>query len=346
MRFRVTNDDGVSVEVEAVDWMMAMAKAVQQMGIEVSGWICDNRPDGDTFVTDTATGRGWLVHPIGGTQRVAAPPLAKPGAPPPVPAFLQNASGFVKPQALQTPPAGAKAPPPPPPVMAPPPAPAPPAAKAPPPAAPAPVAAKPAAPPPAPKAEAPRPAPPKTGLWENPRSAPAPAPAPARKEEGPPADLAERLFDVSMDIAGAEDANAACSVALEIALGLVPCEAGSVLRGGLNEANLRFVAVSGPAADQLLGRAVPFGQGIVGACFDLGITIQVNDVTRDERHLGEIDAETGFRTRSVLCVPVRTVDQFFGCVQLLNPPGRFLPWHVEVAETVARSLAAALAVTL
>ena len=81
---------------------------------------------------------------------------------------------------------------------------------------------------------------------------------------------------------GAADKNGACSAALEVALELVPCEAGSVLRGTINDSQLTFVAVSGPVGDQLLGRTVPFGEGLVGVAFDLGITVQVNDVARDQ----------------------------------------------------------------
>jgi GAF domain-containing protein len=123
---------------------------------------------------------------------------------------------------------------------------------------------------------------------------------------------------------------------------MVPAEAGSVLRGSINDDVLTFVAVAGPAANDLIGRKLRFGEGLVGACFDLGITIQVNDVAADPRHMPDIDRETGFRTRSVLCVPVRTDDAFFGAVQILNPPGRFQSWHVDVVEQVAKSLASTL----
>ena len=376
MRYRITGIDGRDkVEVDAVDWMMAMSKAIQMFGIEVSGWVCDTRADGDTVVTDPASGRSWLVHQI--AQEAPAfiapppPPGGGPGAPPPLPSWLQK--GAVTPKTispvnrkvgLSTLSGSANIPRPP--ELTPPPKPA-----AAPPAAPTPVPVQPpraAAPPPAapsqhntaPRAAAPatgvvqprqqRRAAPKTGVISpaDVRKAREPVPAASgpMPASGPPNDLAERLFDVSMDIAMAGDVNSACSTALQIALDLVPCEAGSVLRGGINESELKFVAVSGPAASQLLGRAVPFGKGIAGATFDMGITIQVNDVAGDTRHDAKYDKETGFITRSVLCVPVRSQTDFYGCLQLLNPPKRFEGWHVEVAETVARSLAATLEAAL
>ena len=92
----------------------------------------------------------------------------------------------------------------------------------------------------------------------------------------------------------------------------------------------------------MLGRKIRFGEGLIGVAFDLGITVQVNDVAMDDRHLAEIDRETGFHTRSVLCVPVRTDQEFYGVIELLNPPARFAPWHVDVTEQVARTLASTL----
>ena len=167
--------------------------------------------------------------------------------------------------------------------------------------------------------------------------------APTEAHEGPPEDLAERLFDLTFELSEATDGNDACRKALDICLQIVPCDAGSVLRGGLNDDGLTFVAVAGPAASQLLGRRLPFGRGIVGASFDLGITIGVDDVTADPRHISDFDHETGFKTRSVLCVPVQGRQTYHGVIQLLNPAnGRFVTWHRDTLEQLAASLASTL----
>ena len=159
--------------------------------------------------------------------------------------------------------------------------------------------------------------------------------------EKPPSNLAERLFELSMDISSQTDPNQACYLALDLAMGLIPCEAGSVVRGGLNEPCLRFVATAGPAADEILDKLLPYGIGILGTCFDLGITVLVNDVTQDVRHSRIFDHQTGFNTRSTICTTIRTDDVFYGAIQLLNSTTRFLPWHVDVVESVAQTLASA-----
>lgn len=155
--------------------------------------------------------------------------------------------------------------------------------------------------------------------------------------------LAERLFDLSMDIAAA-DVGAACNLTLDLILSLVPAEAASVAQGTLEEAGLVFVAARGPVADQIVGREVRFGEGLVGMCFDMRSTLLVNDVAADLRHLDHFDRQTGFRTLAVLCVPILDHEGIgYGVVQLLNPPDRhFTPEHVEVVETTARTLASSL----
>lgn len=289
MKFRVQAADGRAVEVEAVDWMMAMAGAIEQLGIEAHGWTCVTRPDGTVQVFDTASGAMFLV------RRADAPP-----------ARLPTPTASIPPTRM------ASIPP----------------VSTPPPPSPQPLPASPSAP----------------TVIRDAAATPRPEPLPTSQmptliDESPPPDLAERLFDLSMDLASAVEPNDACRIALDVILKLVPCEAASVLRGSLHEGGLTFVAVSGPAADDLLGKRLDFGQGIVGACFAVGVTIQVDDVRSDDRHEDSLDQETGFRTRAVLCVPVRTQSGLYGVIELLNPPIRFRPWHTEVVESVARTLA-------
>lgn len=146
-----------------------------------------------------------------------------------------------------------------------------------------------------------------------------------------------------MDLSEAGSAEGACRRALEIVLEIVPCEAGSVLRGGLNDDHLTFVAVAGPTAEQLRGQRIPFGKGIIGASFDLGISIEVSNVQDDPRHNDAFDKASGFQTRAVLCVPIQGEEHYHGAIQLLNPLGsQFDDWHHEVTQQIATSLASTL----
>jgi len=159
----------------------------------------------------------------------------------------------------------------------------------------------------------------------------------------PPPDLAEDLFDRSFELSSASSPDVAAELALEIVHALVPCEAASVLLGGIDDPALRFAAATGPSSEDVKGKTVPFGQGLVGAAHDLGITIRVADAKHDQRRLRAFDDMTGFTTRNVLCVPMRHAHASFGVLQLLNAPSTFRNWHVEVAEAVAQALGALMA---
>ena len=59
--------------------------------------------------------------------------------------------------------------------------------------------------------------------------------------------------------------------------------------------------------------------GIVGAAYASGSIINVPDAYADERFHQEIDAQTGFHTRSVLCMPIKNkVGRILGVIQVLN----------------------------
>lgn len=161
-------------------------------------------------------------------------------------------------------------------------------------------------------------------------------------KDKPPSDLAERLFELTAEMAGVATTERACEMALNLAMVLIPCEAGCVVRGGVELTALRFIAAAGPAAAQVLGQDLPYGAGVLGACFETGLTIEVRDVAKDRRHWPTMDQVTGFQTRGVLCSPVRSGDQFYGAIELINPPERFHGWHIDVLESLCGSLAARL----
>ncbi len=64
---------------------------------------------------------------------------------------------------------------------------------------------------------------------------------------------------------------------------------------------------------------MPSRSGLAGACFQTGETINLEDVYPDPRFNKEVDAHTGYRTRSLLCMPLYTrAGAILGVIQLLN----------------------------
>ena len=84
--------------------------------------------------------------------------------------------------------------------------------------------------------------------------------------------------------------------------------------------------------------------GIAGHVFQNGTGLIIDDAYADERFNPEIDQQTGFKTRSLLTVPIRTVrDRTIGVVQVLNKlDGRFTPDDMVLVEAMTRQAAVAL----
>jgi len=76
--------------------------------------------------------------------------------------------------------------------------------------------------------------------------------------------------------------------------------------------------------------------GIAGHVFTHGEGVRVDDVYDDPRFHRETDLQTGFTTRNVLCVPIRTVrDEVIGVAQVLNKnEGAFTDEDQELLEAI------------
>ena len=84
--------------------------------------------------------------------------------------------------------------------------------------------------------------------------------------------------------------------------------------------------------------------GIAGAVYGSGMTEIVSDAYEDPRFNQEVDRQTGFRTRNILCVPLRNrLDQTIGVTQVLNKrAGWFTDLDAALLEAINRLAASAL----
>ena len=89
---------------------------------------------------------------------------------------------------------------------------------------------------------------------------------------------------------------------------------------------------------------IPQSVGIAGSVFGSGITETIDDAYRDARFNPEVDRRTGYRTRNILCVPLRNrADQVIGVTQVLNKrSGPFTTADMALLEAISRHAASAL----
>lgn len=69
---------------------------------------------------------------------------------------------------------------------------------------------------------------------------------------------------------------------------------------------------------EIKSQSLKLGEGITGQVIQHGRPAIVKNVQSDSRWESKVDRETGFVTKSILCVPLSTAEGVFGCIQLLN----------------------------
>jgi adenylate cyclase len=84
-------------------------------------------------------------------------------------------------------------------------------------------------------------------------------------------------------------------------------------------------------------------RGIAGAVFQSGEGLIIRDAYADRRFDRSIDEATGFRTRNILCVPIRTMKgDLIGVAQMLNKLPRFSRADQELLEAMTTQAALVL----
>jgi len=126
---------------------------------------------------------------------------------------------------------------------------------------------------------------------------------------------------------------------------LIACEAWSVLILDNNAENtLSFAVASGPGKDQLANLKVPFGKGIAGWVAKHRQPLIVNNAREDPRFLSEIDADTRFVTRSILCAPLVSRGRTIGVIEMLNHESEsgFTEQELELVQVLVNPAAVAI----
>ena len=87
--------------------------------------------------------------------------------------------------------------------------------------------------------------------------------------------------------------------------------------------------------------------GIAGHVFQSGKGLVVRDAYKDKRFNQGIDQQTGYRTRSIACAPIRTVrGEIIGVVEVLNRKGKkdahFTRLNLQLLEAMATQAAVSL----
>jgi GAF domain-containing protein len=128
---------------------------------------------------------------------------------------------------------------------------------------------------------------------------------------------------------------------------ILQMEACSLLLVDQETEELEFaITLKGDVARYSAFRLKP-GQGIAGWVAKHGKPLLVPDVTRDSRFYSRVDRSTGFKSRSILCVPLKAKGRVIGVLEAINRRGesedaRFTEEDLEMLTALASWVAVAV----
>ncbi|MBF0138316.1 MAG: GAF domain-containing protein [Magnetococcus sp. DMHC-1] len=127
---------------------------------------------------------------------------------------------------------------------------------------------------------------------------------------------------------------------------ILEAEAGSlwILDAGSGQ-NICHLA-EGPAKTRILGLRLPKEQGIVGEVITTGKHQVVLDCSKDPRFAATVDAHSGFKTQSMLCVPLVDGDHAFGAIQIINKKSGLDKQFTEEDQRIVDDLALSAAIAV
>ncbi|MDX1763281.1 MAG: sensor domain-containing diguanylate cyclase [bacterium] len=114
------------------------------------------------------------------------------------------------------------------------------------------------------------------------------------------------------------DTGSIMNIIMEKTSELVKGEAGSVLLLDEDTNELYFELTEGEMKEDIKRFRLRVGEGIAGWVAQHGEPIIVKDVATDPRFCNRIDDSLNFKTRSILCVPLRSKGKILGVLEVIN----------------------------
>lgn len=151
----------------------------------------------------------------------------------------------------------------------------------------------------------------------------------------------EKLVEVSRVINSTLDLNKMLKMILDTALEGVNGDRGTVYLLEEEKNELWSKVFEGGKSVTI---RLPVGKGIAGKVAETGEIMNIQDASKDSRFNPEIDKKTGYKTKSILCMPLRNKEKkMLGVFQLLNKKnGTFTVEDEQFIETLSIQVSSAL----
>ncbi|MBW8010138.1 MAG: GAF domain-containing protein [Chloroflexi bacterium] len=126
------------------------------------------------------------------------------------------------------------------------------------------------------------------------------------------------LNEVSRSLTSTLEIDPLLNRILQSAVAILNCEAGSLLLLDEETGELVFEVTVGPVAEDLIGKRMEPGVGLVGEAVTSKESVIVNNVETSDQWFQQPDEQTGFITRGLLVVPMMVKDRVIGAIEVIN----------------------------
>jgi signal transduction histidine kinase len=132
--------------------------------------------------------------------------------------------------------------------------------------------------------------------------------------------------------------------AMKAAEEFMEAEASSVFELDPEKGDISVRLARGEKGVSMTSKRLRHGEGIAGWVIQNGKSVIVEDVEREPRFSRRFDRETGFTTRSLICVPLTIRDRIIGALQVVNKRGgnSFTEEDAELLTALGQQIAVAL----
>ena len=126
----------------------------------------------------------------------------------------------------------------------------------------------------------------------------------------------QAIWQITQQLRENEELDNALSACLETIVATLDSEAGTIWL--LDKGSNRLFPVFNHGPVDISGITIENGQGIAGSVVQSGNSVIISSVENDGRFSRSVDEESGFVTKTLICVPLKNVHETIGCIQIIN----------------------------
>ncbi len=130
------------------------------------------------------------------------------------------------------------------------------------------------------------------------------------------------------------------TTAMRFTSAMMGADGSSILLTDRERGELNFFIALGEKAKQLKNITLAKGEGIAGFVAETGLPIVVSDARRENRFSMRVDRATGFKTRSIACVPLKVRGELKGVIEVVSKKaGAFGDKELDMLTAIAGPVA-------